>query len=229
MATDRTEPRTKLIVGIALLSIVSLLFLRWGFVAYYQHMVDEQEQWNVRNYRSGLLAELRERAERDLTQSPLPINEAMAMIARGARPESIEPRPSNDLDPLRGWSVRPNPAYPETPWPGVHPIPQALVPASIQGTSAAVPPAPAGGAQPGVAAPEGTVPGTMVGTPGESPHGATAPTQGQETGPTVPGHAPEMPAVQQPGGQPAAAQQPNVVIPEGQAPAAHPPAAEGHE
>jgi hypothetical protein len=120
MAIDNTPPRLKLIVTIAVITVVTLISLDFVFRSYYAMMTDEASREKVaptRDKDDQLKAE-----QAALTNAAMPIDQAMAQIAKGQRPDIITPQPSEDLAPMTGWSKLPKPAptplpksQPETP------------------------------------------------------------------------------------------------------------------
>lgn len=119
MAIDNTPPRLKLIATIAVITIITLISLDFVFKSYFAMMTDEAQ--------SQKLAPTRDRDEQQraeqvaLTNAALPIDQAMAQLARGARPEVVAPQASDDLTAMTGWSKLPKPA--PTPAPKAEPSP----------------------------------------------------------------------------------------------------------
>lgn len=134
MATDNTPPRLKLIVTIAIITVITLVGINFALTSYYATMTDEA--------RREKLAPTTEKNEQQkveqtaLTNAAIPIDRAMADLAKGARPASITPQPSDDLGPMTGWSKLPKPA----PVPQPHaapPVPTEETSGADAGTSLA--------------------------------------------------------------------------------------------
>ena len=112
MAIDNTPPRLRLIVTIAVITIVSLVSLDFILKSYYAYMSDDA-------IRSKLAPpiELEEQKKAEATSlSQAKIDQAMAQLAKGTRADSITPQASEDVTPLTGWSKMPK-AMPPTPAP----------------------------------------------------------------------------------------------------------------
>jgi len=114
MAIDNTPPRLRLIVTIAIIVVITLVGLDFVFKGYYAFMSDMATHEK--------LAPLRDKEEQTTAEkasfggAKLPIDQAMAQIAKGARAEAIAPKPSEDMGPMTGWSKLPK--APPLPAPG---------------------------------------------------------------------------------------------------------------
>jgi hypothetical protein len=108
MAIDNTPPRLKLITTIAVITVVTLITLDFVFKSYYAMMTDEAAREKIAPTRDR--EELRKAETVAFTNASIPIDQAMAQLAKGARPELITPQPSEDLSPMTGWSKLPKPA-----------------------------------------------------------------------------------------------------------------------
>jgi hypothetical protein len=122
MATDNTPPRLKLIVTIAVITVVTLVSLNFVFASYYAVMTDEA-------VRSKLAPttdfDRHHKAELDALAAAK-IDQAMSDVAKGARATAITPQPSDDLGSMTGWSKLPKPA--PTPEPtAVAPAPETMM------------------------------------------------------------------------------------------------------
>lgn len=121
MAIDNTPPRLKLIATIAVITVITLVAIDFASKSYYGMMTHEAQREKI--------APLRDRDEQQkaeqaaLTGAVMPIDQAMAQIVKGARPDTITPQPSDDMGPMTGWSKLPKPA------PTPHPV-SALAPAT---------------------------------------------------------------------------------------------------
>ncbi len=108
MAIDNTPPRLKLIATIAVITVVTLISLDFVFKSYYAMMAEEANSEKVP--KTIERDELHKTEQAAFANAAMPISEAMAQIAKGTRPESITPQPSDDLAPMTGWSQLPKPA-----------------------------------------------------------------------------------------------------------------------
>lgn len=130
MATDNTPPRLKLIVTIAVITVITLIGIDFVLKSYYAMMTDEATR--------DKLAPTRDRDEQHkaeqaaLTNAAIPVEKAMADIGKGERPAVIAPQQSEDLGPMTGWSKLPKPA----PTPQPH-APEAPAPAAGDAGAAA--------------------------------------------------------------------------------------------
>jgi hypothetical protein len=59
MATDKTEPRTKLIIGLAVLSVATLLIVRALLQSYFIDVIEEEQHRKIAGQRATQLIELR--------------------------------------------------------------------------------------------------------------------------------------------------------------------------
>ncbi|MEZ4261599.1 MAG: hypothetical protein R3B36_21150 [Polyangiaceae bacterium] len=123
MANDNTPPRIRLIVTVTVITVVTLIALKFVFDSYFAYMSDQATHEKLAEpIARRNLAEIE---KKHLTGSPLPIEAAMAKLARGARTDAelsdVEPKPSDDNGPLIGWSKLPKPL------PTPHPRPAATL------------------------------------------------------------------------------------------------------
>lgn len=106
MATDNTPPRLRLIVTIAIIVVITLVGLDFVFKSYYAYMSDQAQREK--------LAPTSDRDEQSKVEqaslTAAKIDQAMAQVAKGSRDTAIEPRPSDDLGPMTGWSKLPKAA-----------------------------------------------------------------------------------------------------------------------
>jgi len=120
MATDNTPPRLKLIVTIAVITVITLIGIDFVLKSYYAMMTDAAQREK--------LAPTQDRDEQHkaemaaLANAALPIEKAMAEIGKGQRPAGIAPQQSEDLGPMTGWSKLPKPA-PTPHAPAAAPVP----------------------------------------------------------------------------------------------------------
>ncbi|MEA2748877.1 MAG: hypothetical protein QOI41_3020 [Myxococcales bacterium] len=105
MAIDNTPPRLRLIGTIAVIVIITLLSLDFVFKSYYAYMTDEAQREKLAPTTEK--NDQREAEAASLSAAKLPIDQAMAAVAKGTRSEAIEPKPSDDMGPMTGWSKLP--------------------------------------------------------------------------------------------------------------------------
>lgn len=107
MAIDNTPPRLRLIVTIAIIVVITLVGLDFVFKSYYAYMSDEAAREKLAPTRER--DESRTAEQTSLTSGKVPIEQAMAQVAKGSRDVLIEPRQSDDIAPMSGWSKMPKP------------------------------------------------------------------------------------------------------------------------
>lgn len=117
MAIDNTPPRLRLIVTIAVIVIVTLLGLNFVLDSYYAVMTDQARFEKLAPTTAKDEAHTAEAAA--LAGGKMPIDKAMAQL-KGARSEAIEPKPSEDLGAMTGWSKLPKQAPLPVPGGGMH-------------------------------------------------------------------------------------------------------------
>ncbi len=113
MATDNTPPRLRLIITIAVIVVITLVSLEFVFKSYYALMTDEAKA-EKNAPRTALLTQVTVEKEA-FGGAKIPVDQAMSQIAKGTRPELIDPKPSDDLASLIGWNKLPK--QPPTPPP----------------------------------------------------------------------------------------------------------------
>lgn len=107
MAIDNTPPRLKLIVTIAVITVITLVAIDFAFKSYYSTMSDiayREKTAPPKDRDDQHKAELA-----SLAGGAMPVEKAMAQLA-GARPDAISPQASDDLGAVTGWSKLPHPA-----------------------------------------------------------------------------------------------------------------------
>lgn len=140
MATDKTDVPIPTIMTVALVSIGTLVGLRFVFTDYFHRMYDEREQQVNLAQTSPLLE--RERAAANARLSG--ISAAMSAVASGQRPDAIATRPgAQDNAALQGWTLMPHalPAHPTAappPAPAV-PVQPADAPSTVLGPQGLTP------------------------------------------------------------------------------------------
>lgn len=108
MAIDNTPPRLKLIVTIAVITVITLVAIDFVTKSYYAMMTDEAKHEKIAPTRDK--DEQMKAEQTALTGAAMPVDQAMAQIAKGARPEAITPQASDDVGAVTGWSKLPHPA-----------------------------------------------------------------------------------------------------------------------
>ncbi len=120
MATDNTPPRLKLIVTIGVITLITLVGIKFATESYFAMMSDEAQREKLAPTRDRDEQHKAEQAA--LTNAAIPIDKAMAEIGKAARPAAIAPQQSEDLGPMTGWSKLPKPApTPHAPAPAPAP------------------------------------------------------------------------------------------------------------
>lgn len=105
MAIDNTPPRLRLIGTIAVIVIITLVSLDFVFKSYYAYMTDEAQREKLAPTTEKTDQRAAEAAA--LTGAKLPIDQAMAQIGKGTRGDLVEPKPSDDMGAMSGWSKLP--------------------------------------------------------------------------------------------------------------------------
>jgi hypothetical protein len=116
MAIDNTPPRLRLIGTIAFIVIITLLGLNFVFESYFAYMSDEARREKLAP-RTELLAQVA--AEHAAMQgAKMQLDQAVAQLKSGKREALVEPKPSDDVGAMTGWSKLPKQA--PLPAPGAH-------------------------------------------------------------------------------------------------------------
>lgn len=191
MATDKTQPPIGRIIGVGALSIGILVGLQFVLNSYFITMYEFEEHRSVLGRPSELLQRKRSEDDEHLRSGrPMPIEQAVAAVARGERPSAIEPRPSSEYEAMRGWSLMPR-RFDPTPIAG----PGQAAPAPAFDPSAPVQaPAPGVGPQAPTAEPPMAQP-TTAQPPADAPANAPAgplPAVLAPAGPVAPGAGPTV-------------------------------------
>lgn len=108
MAIDNTPPRLKLIATIAVITVITLIGIDFALKSYFAIMTDQAQREKLAPTTGK--DELHKAEALALTGGSMPIQKAMAVVAKGERPALIAPQPSDDLGPMTGWSKMPKPA-----------------------------------------------------------------------------------------------------------------------
>lgn len=182
MAYDKNEPKTGLITGISVFTVVLVVLVRYGMLSYFNILHDQEEAVKIATRGIWQVQELRASAAQRLSGGAMPIDQAMAAVAQGQRPAAVSPRASSDTAAMTGWMQMSHPLPTEMPQTEPPPPPPVAVPAvdadggapigdgglAAPGADAAV--APATAAAPTAAAP--AVAPTAA--PAAAPHAAEA-------------------------------------------------------
>jgi hypothetical protein len=108
MAIDNTPPRLKLIITIAVITVITLVGIDFVLRGYYAYMSDEAQRLKLAP--TTALNEHHAAEKAALAGAAMPIDQAMAQLAKGTRTDLVTPQPSDDLGPMTGWSKLPKPA-----------------------------------------------------------------------------------------------------------------------
>lgn len=110
MATDKSEPRTGLILQIGLLSIVTVIALHAALNSYFDRITRAEQHRKIGAVAPEALMSLRADEKQRLSSGPMPIDQAMQKLTvqgRMAASPDIMPGGSKDVAPLQGWSKMP--------------------------------------------------------------------------------------------------------------------------
>jgi len=106
MATDKSEPRSGLILKVGALAVVTLVVVHAALVAYFDRMAHGEEYRKVGSAPPDALTAIRADEKLRLTQGSMPIEKAVQTMATrgrmGVGPE-LTPKPSIDMAPMQGW------------------------------------------------------------------------------------------------------------------------------
>lgn len=105
MATDQSPPRLRLIIAIAVGTVVTLVSLKFVFTSYFTDIMEEAAASKLVSPDEVMALHASEAAK--LNNSPaVPIDQAMQQLAAQGRMGStlITPQPSDDVAPLTGWA-----------------------------------------------------------------------------------------------------------------------------
>jgi hypothetical protein len=118
MAIDNTPPRLRLIGTIAFIVIITLIGLNFVFESYFAYMTDEARREKLAP-RTELLAQVA--AEHAAMQgAKMQLDQAVAQLKSGKREALVEPKPSDDVGAMTGWSKLPKQAPLPAPGAGAH-------------------------------------------------------------------------------------------------------------
>lgn len=104
---DNTPPRIRLLVTLVVISVVTLVGLKFALDSYFIATTEQA----VRDAQKPVSAEVVQQHELEakaFAAAKMPIDQAAAQIAKGER-AGVEPQPSDDTGSLSGWSKLPKP------------------------------------------------------------------------------------------------------------------------
>jgi len=122
MATEKSEPKYPVIVGLAVFVITALLGIRLLLQQYYIAMYEDEQQRKYLGAPHARVTRARAEWNEHLRSGDHPIERAMQDFASGSRPNVITIRPSTDIAPLQGWAAKPTGFVPHPPEPVVEPV-----------------------------------------------------------------------------------------------------------
>ena len=105
MAIDNTPPRLRLIGTIGAIVVITLVSLDFVFKSYYAYMTNETQREKLAPTTEKYDQRAAEAAA--LSGAKMPIDQAMAQIGKGTRGDLVEPKPSDDMGAMTGWSKLP--------------------------------------------------------------------------------------------------------------------------
>ncbi len=129
MAIDNTPPRLRLIVTIAIMTVITLVAIDFALQSYYGYMSTDAQRLKLAP--TTALTEQHKAEQAALKSGVEPLDQAMAQLAKGSRSDLVAPKQSDDLGPMTGWSKLPKPA----PTPEAHGA-AALPPAGHEAVTA---------------------------------------------------------------------------------------------
>lgn len=115
MAYDKNEPKTGLITGISVFTVVLVVLVRYGMLSYFNILHDQEEAVKIATRGIWQVQELRANAAQRLSGGAMPIDQAMAAVAQGQRPAAVSPRASSDTAAMTGWMQMSHPLPTEMP------------------------------------------------------------------------------------------------------------------
>src|SRR5689334_17576484 len=103
MAIDNTPPRLKLIVTIAVITVITLVGIDFVLKSYYGYMTDDAARRKLAP--TSALDEQRTAEKTALTSAN--VEQQMKQLANGTRTDVVKPTQSDDMGPMTGWSKLP--------------------------------------------------------------------------------------------------------------------------
>lgn len=104
---DNTPPRIRLLVTLVVISVVTLVGLKFALDSYFIATTEQA----VRDAQKPVNTEVLQQHEQEakaFAGAKVPLDQAVAQIAKGDR-AGVEPQPSDDTGSLSGWSKLPKP------------------------------------------------------------------------------------------------------------------------
>ena len=106
MAIDNTPPRLKLIVTIAVITVITLIAIDFATKSYFAMMSDEAKHEKIAPTRDKDDQHTAEQAA-FAHRRAMPMDQAMGNFEKGQRSADITPTQSEDIAPMTGWSKLP--------------------------------------------------------------------------------------------------------------------------
>jgi hypothetical protein len=106
MAIDNTPPRLKLIITIAVITVITLVGIDFVLRGYYGYMTDDAQHRKLAP--TTALDDQHKAEQAALTGAN--IDQNIAQLAKGSRTDLIKPAQSEDMGPMTGWSKLPKQA-----------------------------------------------------------------------------------------------------------------------
>jgi hypothetical protein len=106
MPTDKSEPRTGLILKVGVAAIATLVATHAALVAYFDRAAQGEEYRKIGAVKAEALMGIRADEKQRLQSGPIPIDKAMQMMkerGRGGAGADIMPSASPDIAPMQGW------------------------------------------------------------------------------------------------------------------------------
>jgi hypothetical protein len=152
MAADNSPPRIQPIIITAFVAVLVLVGLKFVFDSYYIEMFEAEQYRQIGSVEPAELLALRAAEKKSFAAAPIPIDRAMALVARGrtepmpgGKEGDITPEPSTDYAALVGWAQLAKPAFVvPAAAPSAAPAPTGSAPAASGSAAVAVPTAPSG-------------------------------------------------------------------------------------
>jgi hypothetical protein len=121
MAIDNTPPRLKLIVTIAVITVITLVGIDFVLRSYYGYMTDDATHRKL----APTTALDEQHGVEKTALANANIDQSMAQLAKGSRTDIVKPSQSDDMGPMTGWSKLPKQAPPAGEHGGAHGAPPA--------------------------------------------------------------------------------------------------------
>ena len=111
MATDKSEPHVGLIIKVGIISVLTVLAVRFALGTYFDQAAQAEELRKIGQAKPEALMELRTDEHARLMTGSVPIEQAMQDLAKKGRMSAspdIVPTASRDVAPLQGWMKMPS-------------------------------------------------------------------------------------------------------------------------